>query len=397
MPSIIRRCSEQDVDKILQLAAYAYSIPESSFERYNEILAESYNEYYLHEVDGVPIATARVLSLEQNIRGAFKPMAGIGMVASAPEYRRKGYVRDLMLRILQDLKQDNYALSTLYPFKDTFYAALGYVKMPPTQTLTLNPANLAGIACPRGYMALREEGEKAGKAWRSVHEKSIHSIHGGALRNDAQWKQKLDKIRSKVAVARNEKGEAEGVMLYTIKGYGEGHGWAETGTMSISEIHWSTLEGRDALLRFIYLHADQIVKVSLTASSRMGDYYHWLSDLHTITATTNIVTMARIVNIPAAFNGLTVEDEKSEIIKVQDNLLSWNNGVFSFKGSNGMILAEPSKEDATTAISIEGLTSILYGTLGEESLRRIGYLKGRTPATLFNWFSRETPWLTESF
>ena len=100
MPNTIRQCTEQDVQAILDLVTYAYAVPQSSFERYTELLTRDFSEYYLHEVDGVPVATARVLSLSQNIHGTFRPMAGIGMVASSPEHRRKGYVRGLMLQIL---------------------------------------------------------------------------------------------------------------------------------------------------------------------------------------------------------------------------------------------------------------------------------------------------------
>ncbi len=397
MPSTIRQCSKEDMESVLSLVAYAYSFPDSSLERYRELLTKSHEEYYLNEVNGVPVATARVLSLKQNFRGTFKPMIGIGMVASSPEHRRRGYVRDLMKRILVDFRKDGFAVSTLYPFKDTFYTALGYVKMPPTHKLEMNPNQLSRISKPEGYRASREEGEEAFQAWRSIHEVSISQIHGGALRSDFHWKIKTDPFRGKLAIARNQAGDPEGIMMYSLKGYGEGHEWADEGTMTIHEMHWSTLEGRDALLNYIYLHADQIVNVKMAISSRIDDYYHWTSDLHTLKVKANIVTMARIIDIEKSMRGFQVKGAGEVIVEVRDPDLDWNNGSFQLRNKDGTLECERVDSDATARISIEGLTAILYGTLGMDSLRRMAWLEGETPELLSEWFSRQTPWLTEEF
>ena len=116
MPDIIRTCTEEDIESILQLDAYAYSVPESSLERFREHLKKIYQEFYIHISNDLPTATARVLPFRQNIRGLMKPMAGIGMVSSAPEYRRQGFVHSMLLKILDNLNSEGYATSTLYPF-----------------------------------------------------------------------------------------------------------------------------------------------------------------------------------------------------------------------------------------------------------------------------------------
>ncbi|MFX1369857.1 MAG: enhanced intracellular survival protein Eis [Promethearchaeota archaeon] len=397
MPSTIRQCSKEDMESVLSLVAYAYSFPESSLERYRELLTKSHKEYYLNEVDGEPVATARVLSLKQNFRGTFKPMIGIGMVASSPEHRRRGHVRDLMKQILVDFRKEGFAVSTLYPFKDTFYTALGYVKMPPTHLLEVNPNQLSRISKPEGYRASREEGGKAFQAWRLIHDAAIGQIHGGALRSDFQWKNRTDNFRSKLAIARNKEGDPEGVMVYSVKGYGTGHEWAEEGSIVIHEMHWSTLEGRDTLLNYIYLHADQIVNVKMNISSRTDDYYHWTSDLHTLKVKANIVTMARIIDIEKSMRGFQVKEAGEVIVEVRDPDLDWNNGSFRLWNEDGTLECERVDSDATARTSIEGLTSILYGTLGMDSLRRMAWLEGETPKLLSEWFSRQTPWLTEEF
>jgi hypothetical protein len=167
--------------------------------------------------------------------------------------------------------------------------------------------------------------------------------------------------------------------------------------MAIHEMHWSTLEGRDDLFNYIYLHADQIVKVKMDISSRMEDYYQWTSDLHTLKVKANIVSMARIIDVEKSMNGLPVEEEGEVFVEVRDPNLEWNNGVFRIWNKDGALAAETVNSDAASVLRIEGLTAILYGTLGMDSLRRMAWLEGETPHLLSQWFSREIPWLTEEF
>ena len=135
----IRQCNPEDNETIWKLVSYAYGAPESVHEKFIERLNLIGKEFFLSEVDGNAVALARVLDLEQNVRGLLKPMAGIGMVASAPEFRRLGYTYDLLRGIFESIKQNGVAVSTLYPFKDTFYEKIGYAKMPPALTLEVNP------------------------------------------------------------------------------------------------------------------------------------------------------------------------------------------------------------------------------------------------------------------
>ncbi len=393
----IRRCTPEDNESIWKLVSYAYGAPESVREKFLERLNLVGKEFFLREVDGDAVALARVLELEQNVRGLLKPMAGIGMVASAPESRRLGYTYDLLGGIFERLKQDGFVVSTLYPFKDTFYEALGYAKMPPTLTLELNPNSLSRISVPPGYSARREEGEDMLKVRRALHESMISIIHGGVMRSDLRWEEINRNFAQKAVVARNPAGAPEGILLYAIKGYGEGHSWAETGQISVIEFTWTSLDARDALLNFIYKHVDQIAKVTMVISPMHEDYYHWISNVYAPTLKSNSVSMARIVDVEKSFSDFNVEKLDTFLLEIRDSQIESNSGVFEFSEKSGRLSVRRASGKAKTAISIEGLTSILYGTLGEAQLRRLGWFEGETSGNLFETFPRAVPWLTEDF
>ena len=326
-----------------------------------------------------------------------KKMAGIGMVSSAPEFRRQGFVHSMILKILEDLNSKGYATSTLYPFKDVFYGSLGYIKMPPAQMLEINPRNLEHIERPQGYTVKREQGEDAVKAWKQLHEQMVQQTHGAVERGEIRWKEKTANIKSKIVIARNSQNDPEGFMFYSIKGYGEGHSWAETGEISIIEALWSTLEARDALFSYLYGHADQTIKVKIMITPQRDDYYHWESNIHTLKISGFIVSMARIINVEESFNGLLAKQEGETLIDVTDANCKWNNGIYKFKENNGVLNVKKVDETCSASLTIEGLTSLLYGTLNQDQMKRLGWLTGELPSELVQWFPKDAPWLSEDF
>ncbi|MHA2424658.1 MAG: GNAT family N-acetyltransferase [Candidatus Thorarchaeota archaeon] len=414
MPSSIRRCTKDDLESIIDLSGYAYSIPDASFESFREKWDDIFNEFFLNEVDGVPAASARMIPLIQNVRGSMKPMGAIGFVAGSPEHRRMGYVRELMFKMLEDIRSKKYSVSCLYPFKDSFYGAMGYVKIPPNQNLEFDPVNLSCISKPEGFSASRETGDEALVIWREFHDSTSERIHGAAKRRDTRWKEYTANFKRKIVIARNLEGSAEAVMIYSIKGYGEGHAWTEPGEMTISEMHWHTLEGRDTLLHFIYGHADQIKKVKFGISPVSEDYYQWLCNYHTPTISSKILSMARIIDVKESLQGLRVYSPGSLTVRITDPHFEWNNGVFRVIEDDGVLRVEESQETTKITLTIEGLTAILYGTLSAKQLKRLGWLQGvdnqfsgksgtvdgksyHGILHLDDWFPRETPWLTEDF
>ncbi|MFW9920330.1 MAG: enhanced intracellular survival protein Eis [Candidatus Thorarchaeota archaeon] len=397
MSGQLKKCNTDDKEEIWDLVSYAYGVPETSREGFLERLDIISKEFYIYKVDDVPVAAARMLPFKQNIRGLLKPMGGIGMVASSPEHRRMGYVHELMIAILKELKKQGYATSTLYPFKDTFYMAVGYTKMPMSRILEVDPRTLSGVSMPEGYSVKRESGDDVFKLWREIHEGMVLETHGAVMRNDDRWMERTSAFRAKAAVARNSSGKPEGIMTFGIKGYGDGHAWSEPGQLSIGDFHWTSIEARNAILNFIFRHADQITKVNILINSRTDDYYHWLTNIHTPTLKSGIFNMARIVDIQTAFSEMRTEKEGNLKLRVVDKQLDSNSSGYEFISQGGNLQVETTKEEPTTKISIEGLTAVLYGTLNEAQLRRLGWLSGESPELMFNWFGSATPWLTEDF
>ncbi len=394
----IRKCEPDDSEKIWELLSYSYGIPQSSRDGFLKKFEIIGCEFYIYERGDNTVATARAIPFEQNIRGIMKPMIGSAMVASSPEHRMKGYVKELVLGILRNARVEGVATSTLYPFKDIFYMRMGYTKMHPVSVLQIDPRTLSRIVMPHGYSVSREHGDTAFEAWRTIHEEAVGEIHGAVRRNDTRWKEITADYNGHVVIARNSEGKPEGVVAYTIKGYGEGYSWAPTGEVSIKDIHWTTLPGRDCILNYLHRHSDQVVKMEVIVSQWSDDYYHWLHNIHTPNLRAHTISMARIVGVENALTGIPVRGEGTVALEVVDGQVPENSGVYRITCSDGILDVVLTQEPPDANLTIEGLTSLLYGSLNHAQLRSLGWFNGSAMADkIFEWVSKSSYWLTEEF
>lgn len=72
------------------------------------------------------VATARITAFRQWWHGESMPMAGIGGVVVAPEYRGRGVGRELTIRVLGRAVEHRYPLSALFPATVPPYRAVGW-------------------------------------------------------------------------------------------------------------------------------------------------------------------------------------------------------------------------------------------------------------------------------
>ncbi|MBA2247514.1 MAG: GNAT family N-acetyltransferase, partial [Chloroflexia bacterium] len=135
-------------------------------------------------VDGKPVATATFPAMTQNVRGVVLPMTGVGGVASLPEGRRQGYVRQVMAFGFGLMRECGVPVTTLYPFRESFYERLGYAGFPTPRYATMKPGDLA----PLMRMPVPADVEQLPMAegfdeWRSFLERFQMAVHGFSLRD----------------------------------------------------------------------------------------------------------------------------------------------------------------------------------------------------------------------
>jgi predicted acetyltransferase len=398
MSMAIRQAAPADSDAIFDLERYAYDYPSEHVKLVKTNFENNFNEYYVLEDEGKVVGAGRLVCFEQNIRKSWRTMGGLGELATSPEIRRQGYARDLMDFGIELMYQKGYSTSMLYPFKDTFYSAFGFINCPPILSVSVNPIQLRGCKKPHGYSFQRAPIKEGLDFFKSVHDKSTEEHHGAVRRSDKRWEEMVNGDKYEIVIVFGKDGEPEGLMMYQNKGYSQFGDSKNVGTMIVREWYCLSCRARTAMLNYIYLHADQIVNVSIPINPMSDDYYHWVQDRNIPTIRARRSYMARVIDLEKAIEGIPSSVEGEVCLQVQDKHCDWNHHSFRFyQKGNSLHVEQIEDTDCDTMVTIEGITALVYGTAHVDTLVCFGWIDGPVPPILSQWFPKADMWMTEDF
>ena len=399
----IRQTKQEDYERINELNAHCYGFEKEVFaERFKERFTYQFDENYCLEVDGKIVANIRLISFDQNVRGKIMKMGGIAMVVTDPLHRRKGYSREIMKFLIDKMGKENFAVSNLYPFNDSFYAAYGYVNANPHVSIKFNPKfMIRWKRLPEGYTVERLSPSDGFKHYKEIYNTRIKDVHGGIVRNEKRWKLWEEKWPGWFAVAFNPKGKAEGIMRYTTKGFMEGFSWSESGKMNIDDIKFLTPQARQSLYHYLYLYADQIVEVTMPVVPYESELYPWLRGYYMTEIKAKNIWMTRIINTKLTLDDLQVAVDGKITVKITDEHCPQNNQTYLITSKKGKLSVEelgeqPSKLEMTQ----KGLASLVYGLLTANDIESFNWITNAAEdekALLDAWFPKLPPILTEGF
>lgn len=350
---------------------------------------EGYNHYLVLYEDDTPASCGAAGPMAQNVRGSLVDTAGVFMVATHPNYRRKGYSYVLLKELLNGLYEQGFGFSALYPFKEKFYERLGYANWPSAIHAEINIQALApllkypfenelelmefipNIALYHEFMQLYQQ-----------------QTHGAAI-----FKKDLppdpERHQSWMLVAR-DKGKLDGLMLYTTKGE-----QATNFTFNISRFYPLSEKARYQFLQWISRHIDQTSTVKMV----LPPFEHpntWYDDLKIKLDARAFSPMGRVVDIQK-LNGLAVGDGRFTA-RIVDPICPWNEGLWAFSSQDGVLQVSRSNQ-ADCWLGIQGLSALVFGGIPPESFpfRGWGEFSASTLEQIKRLFSPQIPYLHEYF
>ncbi|HTF09903.1 MAG TPA: GNAT family N-acetyltransferase, partial [Asanoa sp.] len=358
---------------------------------YRDVLPyHSGNHTLIAEENGATVAAVSGIPMRQNVRGSILPMAGVAGVATHPLARRQGYVRALLNRLLEAMRDDGHPVSVLYPFRTSFYARFGYVSLPQHRSATFSPAGLGDLARAALPGDLRWRRIADGYAdHRALTQRLMARQHGFSifpdfravsLQNDRKW-----------VITAHVDGQVVGALPYRIDDH--------LGELSADTLLHTGPHGRALLLSFLARHVDQVDRVKLWLLPGETPEL-WADDLAVETKTDvrvpgSAAPMARVLSldglegIPAGPAALTVD-------VVDDPLLA---GRYHLDGTSGALAVERSTAPAAATLTAAGLSALVYGVLDpvEIVLRRLGRFPAEAAEALRELFPPQRPYVYAEF
>ncbi len=328
----------------------------------------------------------------QSVRGVIKPMGGVAAVASYPEFRGRGHVTRLLEHAYARMREHGRPVSMLHPFRESFYERFGYVAAGaaleievPTEALAYTLERKPGPGWVEERLAPAEARDAFFELLRETAPRyngfTVHeSIPGGA------WEQRT---RDCLYVMIRRDGTLQAAARYEKLGH------PSPPLLRVRDPYWRDAAGRNALLRFLATHRDQVPAINLQVP--YGSPVHtWFRDTMSpfVLKMDEKPWMVRLIDVAPALDGLPAEPAGGLTIEVTDDRCPWNNGRFALEARDGRLRATAAGDCGPRGrldarLDQKALASLAYGCRSVDDLCALGWMErpsDRASDLLDRWF-----------
>ncbi|MCU4899621.1 MULTISPECIES: GNAT family N-acetyltransferase [Bacillus] len=358
------RLKEDKFREALRLSEYAfqYKVDEDRLQQQLTKMKESHEVYGIMEGENFA-AKLHLIPFHIYIGKEKFKMGGVAGVATYPEYRRSGYVKELLQHSLQTMKKDGYTVSMLHPFAVSFYRKYGWELCANLLVCHMTKSDLVMKKQVNGTVK-RFNKENHPEEVEKLYETFAERFSGMLVRNEKWWLQAVyDDLTLAIYYDKNQ--TAAGYMLYKIENY----------KMTVDEFVPLHNEARNGLWNFICQHDSMIKDLEMTVSENEPLLY----TLQEPRVKTEIKPyfMGRIVDVEQFLKqyGLNWNNVQQEVIlHITDSFAQWNNITVRLANHEITIIEEPM--DKGIKLDINALSTILFGYRRPLELNELELISG---------------------
>ncbi|MGG1329511.1 GNAT family N-acetyltransferase [Bacillus tropicus] len=358
------RLKEDKFREALRLSEYAfqYKVEEERMQQQLTKMKESHEVYGIMEGEDLA-AKLHLIPFHIYIGEEKFKMGGVAGVATYPEYRRSGYVKELLQHSLQTMKKDGYTVSMLHPFAVTFYRKYGWELCADLLVCHMTKSDLVMKKQVNGTVK-RFNKEHHPEEVEKLYETFAERFSGMLVRNEKWWLQAVyDDLT--LAIYYDENKTAAGYMLYKI----------ENNKMIVEEFVPLHNEARNGLWNFICQHDSMIKELEMTVSENEPLLYTLQEPR--VKAEIKPYFMGRIVDVEQflkqyELNWNNVQQEV--ILHITDAFAPWNNVAVRLTNHEITIVEETTEEGIK--LDINALSTIMFGYKRPLELNELELISG---------------------
>ncbi|HEX7002906.1 MAG TPA: GNAT family N-acetyltransferase [Trueperaceae bacterium] len=365
--SEIRDLGRDDLDLFLEVRSVSFPPWELDEQTYREIMAKRLPYSRAMFVNARIACVITVYPMTMYLAGTEVPMGGLAGVASAPQYRRRGHIRNLLLAGLKELHEDGVGWCLEYPFDPRFYSRLGWQSVPSSVDLELPIDYLYSGQPPAAEpLELSRFAEMAPiyEAWAKGHNFCL------TRREDPReaWKRLVSEwwLEAPTFLYRFE----DAYLLFALS-RDEGRT-----LLTVEDYAYRAPRGRSDLLAFIGSMQGQVdaVRLSLPADDPLA------LDHRTRHSRSRWPMQARIVDLSAALGPLASDREESFTLRLHDASCPWNEGTFSVRTGPDGTAIEAKAGAPDVELRVETLPLLLTGLMPPRAALQHGAATGSVEA-----------------
>ncbi|MFD2670436.1 GNAT family N-acetyltransferase [Marinicrinis sediminis] len=337
MNTYIRSLRYEEMDQAIELSGFAFQhtiTPEVRAMRRKMIPSSSVRGIFRKEDDTL-LGKLTLLDLQVYVGEKVLDMGGIAGVATWPEYRRLGLVRQLLAHSLREMREKGLTLSMLHPFSFSFYRKYGWETFVDRKICTLKMAQVPVYSAngSEGQWVRLAASEEAWTAMQDVYDRVARHYNGTLVRTGMWWQERVFQSGSiKYVYERAHEGDASTE--------GEGSGKEEKvreafleyevrdRKMKVYASGYTTEAGRRAIWQFIAQHDSMADEIEIEVPAN-EDMTYGLDDPKFKQEITPYF-MARIVDMEGFLRQYPFQPGSAcqLVLEVVDTFADWNNGAY---------------------------------------------------------------------
>lgn len=335
------------------------------------------------------IATAAAFSFELTLPGLVSPksdttapmvpVAGVMGVGVLPTHRRRGLLRALMRRQLDDVRARGESMAVLTASESVIYGRFGYGLATSALGVDIDPRHGAFGRPVEGHDHLTLlDHDAATELLPAVYDRWRRQQPGALDRSDARWRHTLrgarkpqDGASALFCVAYEPTpGQVDGVAIYRVRGQ-----WTDGiagGALLLRELFAVTPVAYAALWQ--YLLGVDLVNSVQCSNRPVDEPLRWLlADPRRLRVTRHTDDLwLRVIDVPAALAARRYGVEDSLVLEVSDPFLPDNAGRYALEGGPDGAACRPTTAEADLALSVADLGAILLGGVRPSALAYAG-------------------------
>ena len=272
------------------------------------LAARILNNRFTFYMDGVPVCAG-----------------GIGAVSTLPEYREKGAIREIFRELLPEAYRNGEVISALFPFNHAFYRKQGYEVVTFQNDYELNPAILAEYKFD-GTVTRWNPGEPV-DAYLKLYNAFAANYNLAMPRDEKSMMEhmKVDKLyqERKFSYIFSQNGESIAYIIFTdIRN-------DPAAILHVEESAWINRDGFQAILAFLGRFEADYGNIQLPLPQGI-DLLRVVRTkrAYEIRKTCRHDFMVRVINAKKLLEIIKKPADCDFVIKVSDELIPENNGVW---------------------------------------------------------------------
>jgi len=299
------------------------------------------------------------------LRGRTIPMSYVIGVATDPQMRSGGRIKELLRMAIAEMRKRGHYASILMPFEAGFYYPYQWEICYHHYKHILPVADLGPVSSSGGVFLPVRDGSKGYSNLEAAYQKFVQGRHGYVIRSQNDWKSAIDSLQAEngFCYLLMLDGNPEGYVMYTI----------HQNRIVVRELVYSCQTAQKKLFRFLYNHRSQAKQIEWNAPLDDVTAFSLLDPKQDIRLfpfmTGRIVDVAKLLEAIA----YPLNAQGTVRFQITDELAPWNDKVFILTVEDGQgKIGSTVPQTPDFQCSAGTLTQLLFGRLSAFQLEAMG-------------------------